>query len=120
MFAPDHTQSASEMMRVCRPGGRIGLASWTPQGFLGGLFKVVARYVPPAPGLQSPLLRGTDAHVRELFAGTARIEHTRRYFAFRYRSPEHWVEVFRAFYGPVHTRRSRHSMPTSRLHSTQI
>jgi ubiquinone/menaquinone biosynthesis C-methylase UbiE len=102
MFAPDHTQSASEMMRVCRPGGRIGLASWTPQGFLGDLFKVVAKYVPPAPNVRSPLLWGTDAHIRELFAGAAAIAHTTRHFAFRYRSPQHWVEVFRAFYGPVH------------------
>jgi ubiquinone/menaquinone biosynthesis C-methylase UbiE len=102
MFAPDHTQSAAEMMRVCRPGGRIGLASWTPQGFLGQLFRVVAKYVPPPPGIQSPLLWGTDAHVRELFTGAAAIEQTERHFAFRYRSPEHWVEVFRTFYGPVH------------------
>src|SRR6185436_11854879 len=102
MFAPDHPQAASELMRVCRPGGRIGLASWTPTGFLGQLFRVVARYVPPAPGVQSPLLWGTDAHIQDLFAGTAAIEHTVRHFAFRYRSPEHWIEVFRAFYGPVH------------------
>jgi ubiquinone/menaquinone biosynthesis C-methylase UbiE len=102
MFAPDHHQAASEMMRVCRKGGRIGLASWTPSGFLGQLFRVVAAYVPPTPGVRSPLLWGTEAHIQHLFQGTARIVHTPRHFAFRYRSPEHWVEVFRTYYGPVH------------------
>ena len=102
MFAPDHHQAASEMMRVCRKGGRIGLASWTPSGFLGQLFRVVATYVPPIPGVRSPLLWGTDAHIQDLFQGAARIVQTTRHFAFRYRSPEHWVEVFRTYYGPVH------------------
>jgi hypothetical protein len=101
MFAPDHEQSARELVRVCRPGGRIGLASWTPQGFLGQMFRVLARHVPPIPGVPSPLLWGTDAHLRELFAG-AEIDHTVRQFAFRYRSPQHFVDVFRTFYGPVH------------------
>jgi ubiquinone/menaquinone biosynthesis C-methylase UbiE len=102
MFAPEHTQSASELMRVCKPGGRIGLASWTPEGFLGDLFRLVARHVPPIPGVSSPLLWGTDAHIRDLFSDAAAIKHTVRYFAFRYRSAEHWVDVFRTFYGPVH------------------
>jgi ubiquinone/menaquinone biosynthesis C-methylase UbiE len=102
MFAPDHRQAARELMRVCRPGGRIGLASWTPTGFLGQLFRVVAAHVPPVPGVHSPLLWGTDAHIQDLFQGAATIAHTARHFAFRYRSPEHWVEVFRAYYGPVH------------------
>src|SRR4051812_18905843 len=102
MFAPDHTQAASEMMRVCRPGGRIGLASWTPEGFLGGLFRTVARHVPPPPGVRSPLLWGTRSHIAELFTGATTIEHTVRHFAFRYRSAEHFVDLFRTFYGPVH------------------
>src|SRR5580765_4455100 len=102
MFAPEHAQAARELMRVCRPGGRIGLASWTPQGFLGQLFQVVAKYVPPVPGVRSPLLWGTETHIQDLFSGSASIEHTVREFAFRYRSPEHWVDVFRSFYGPVH------------------
>jgi SAM-dependent methyltransferase len=101
MFAPDHEQTARELVRVCRRGGRIGLASWTPQGFLGQMFRVLARHVPPIPGVRSPLLWGTDAHLRELFAGTE-IDHTVRHFAFRYRSPQHFVDVFRTFYGPVH------------------
>ena len=102
MFAPDHVQSASELRRVCRRGGRIGLACWTPEGFLGKLFRVVAKYVPPVPGVQSPLLWGTEAHIRELFPGVATIDYRVRDFAFRYRSAQHWVDVFRAFYGPVH------------------
>jgi len=103
MFAPDHERAAAEMTRVCRPGGRIGLASWTPAGFVGQLLRLVARYAPPPPGVQSPLLWGTDAHLRELFPGAARIAHTSRVFSFRYRSPEHWVDVFRRFYGPTYT-----------------
>ena len=102
MFAPDHERAAAEMTRVCRPGGRIAMANWTPGGFVGQLFRTVGRHVPPPPGVQSPLQWGTEAHVRELFPSASRIEHTPRQFAFRYRSPEHWVQVFRDFYGPTH------------------
>jgi ubiquinone/menaquinone biosynthesis C-methylase UbiE len=102
MFAPNHDQTASELLRVVRPSGRIGLASWTPQGFLGSLFKVIGRHVPPPQGVQSPLLWGTEAHLRDLFKNATRIEHRIRSFAFRYRSPEHFVEVFRTYYGPTH------------------
>jgi ubiquinone/menaquinone biosynthesis C-methylase UbiE len=103
MFAPNHARAAAEMARVCRPGGRIGVASWTPPGFVGQLLRLVGRYMPPPAGVPSPLLWGTDAHVRELFPGVTKIEHTTRLFAFRYRSPEHWVDVFRRFYGPTYT-----------------
>ncbi len=102
MFAPDHEQSARELMRVCRPGGRIGLASWTPAGFIGDLFRLTAAHVPPMPGVRSPLLWGSDVHLQQLFAGALRIEHTPRHFAFRYKSPEHFVDVFRAYYGPTY------------------
>ena len=101
MFAPDHDRSASEMYRVCRPGGRIGLASWTPQGFLGDLFRTVAAHVPPVPGVKSPLIWGTADHLRQLFGDVRIFEHTTRTFAFRYQSAEHFVHVFRTFYGPV-------------------
>jgi len=102
MFAPNHGRAASELWRVVRPGGRIGLASWTPQGFLGKLFRTIAAHVPPPAGVPSPLLWGSESHLGDLFMDAEHIEHRVRNFAFRYRSPEHWVDVFRAYYGPVH------------------
>jgi len=102
MFAPDHARTASEMMRVLRPGGRIGLANWTPGGFIGRLFKVIGAHVPPPAGLQSPALWGTKAHLAALFPEAADIACTSRFFNFRYRSAAHWVQVFRDYYGPTH------------------
>ncbi|MBU1192680.1 MAG: methyltransferase domain-containing protein [Gammaproteobacteria bacterium] len=103
MFTPDHGKSARELLRVVRSGGRIGLANWTPEGFLGDLFRVIAAYAPPPPGIPSPMLWGTEPHIVELFGGAAAdIRCERRYFNFRYRSPAHWIEVFRSFYGPTH------------------
>jgi ubiquinone/menaquinone biosynthesis C-methylase UbiE len=103
MFTPDHARTASEMMRVLRSGGRIGLANWTPDGFIGRLFKVIGAHVPPPAGLKSPALWGTQPHVAELFgAHAAQIRCERRIFNFRYRSAAHWVQVFRDFYGPTH------------------
>lgn len=101
MFAPDHAQSSTEMLRVCRRGGRIGLASWTPEGFIGQMLRVVATHVPPPAGVQSPLLWGTREHLQRLFADAASMEHSVRDFAFRYESAEHFVDVFRTFYGPT-------------------
>ncbi len=103
MFTPDHTRPASEMARVTRSGGRIGLANWTPEGFIGQLFRVLGGYIAPPAGLKSPALWGTETHITELFGPSASsIRATRRIFNFRYRSPEHWVQVFRDFYGPTH------------------
>jgi ubiquinone/menaquinone biosynthesis C-methylase UbiE len=103
MFCPQQDRCARELVRVVRPGGRIGLASWTPQGFLGQLFAVMGRHVPPTPGVESPLLWGSEARITELFSAHAAAIHcVLRQFTFRYRSPAHWIEVFRAYYGPTH------------------
>jgi ubiquinone/menaquinone biosynthesis C-methylase UbiE len=102
MFTPDPRRSASELLRVCRSGGRIGLANWTPEGFIGQVFKTIGQHLPPAPGIESPALWGTRARIDELF-GTqaAHIAIESRHYTFRYRSPDHWLEVFRTWYGPV-------------------
>ncbi|CAN5557594.1 class I SAM-dependent methyltransferase [soil metagenome] len=101
MFTPNQAQAAAEMLRVCRPGGKIGLANWTPDSFVGQLFKTIGKYVPPAPGVRSPALWGTTARLDTLFGGRATVTATSRHFTFRYRSPEHMVGTFRDFYGPV-------------------
>jgi ubiquinone/menaquinone biosynthesis C-methylase UbiE len=103
MFAPDHARTASEMLRVTRAGGRIGLANWTPEGFIGQLFKVIGAHVPPPAGLRSPALWGTEPHLVELFGPQAAdIRSVRKNFNFRYRSPAHWLQIFRDYYGPTH------------------
>ena len=103
MFAPNHVRTASELVRVCRHGGRIGLANWTPRGFIGRLFGVVGRHVPPPPALTPPSRWGMEEHLDHLFhPSTSAIHTTRRDFVFRYRSAEHWIDVFRRWYGPVH------------------
>ncbi len=103
MFAPDHARAAAELARVCRPGGRIGLANWTPESMVGRMFKVLGRHVPPPAGVQSPALWGVKEHVSQLFgASAAAIAVTPRVFNFRYRSAAHFIEVFRTWYGPVH------------------
>ncbi len=101
MFTPNQQQAASELVRVCRPGGKIGLANWTPEGFVGQLFKTIGKYSPPAPGVKSPALWGTKAHLDALFAGKGTIAAASRDFVVRYKSPAHWLEIFRTYYGPV-------------------
>ena len=102
MFTPNQEKAASELARVCKPGGRIGLANWTPESFIGQVFKTIGKYIPPAPGVKSPALWGTQARLEELFGSTAqKIRTTSREFSFRYRSPAHWIEVFRTYYGPM-------------------
>jgi len=102
MFAPDQVKAAAEMARVCKPGGRIGLANWTPSSFIGELFRLLGRYLPPPAGVRSPALWGTEGRLRELFGirlDSIKIEC--KDFVFRYRSAAHWLEVFRTFYGPM-------------------
>ncbi|HMQ30058.1 MAG TPA: class I SAM-dependent methyltransferase [Chloroflexaceae bacterium] len=102
MFTPDQERAAAELLRVCRPGGAIGLASWTPESFIGHVFRTIGKYIPPAPGVVSPALWGTEQRLRQLFGdGIADMAATRRMFVFRYRSAEHFLEVFRTYYGPV-------------------
>ncbi len=114
MFAPDHHRTAAELARVCRAGGRIALASWTPDGFIGETFRVFSRYLPPAPGLQPPVRWGDQAHLEALFEQTAAsVTSHRRTAVFRFRSAEENVDFFRTYYGPTlrafesldHTRR---------------
>lgn len=103
MFAPDHVRSASEMMRVVRAGGRIAMANWTPEGFIGQLFKTIGKHLPPPAGLKSPALWGSEQYLSELFGEkTAHIHAERKIFNFRYASAAHWLQVFRDYYGPVH------------------
>lgn len=102
MFAPDQPQAAGELVRVTRAGGRIALASWTPDGFIGHLFRTVAGHVPPPAGVASPMLWGTEAHLRELFGDAiSSLEVTRRTFTWRFASAEQLVDFFRTWYGPT-------------------
>jgi ubiquinone/menaquinone biosynthesis C-methylase UbiE len=101
MFAPNQEQAAAELVRVIRKGGRIGLANWTPDGFIGRLFKTLGKHVAPPAGVQSPALWGTTARLGELFPGQ-KVSATSQAFYFRYRSPAHWLEIFKSYYGPIH------------------
>jgi ubiquinone/menaquinone biosynthesis C-methylase UbiE len=100
MFTPDQETAARELSRVVRPGGRIGLASWTPDGFIGQLFKLIGTHVPPPAGVRSPALWGSKARLIELFPDH-HVMVSRQHFNFRYESPEHWLSVFRSYYGPL-------------------
>ena len=103
MFAPDHQRAASELLRVCKPGGTIALASWCPDSFIGELFRTTAKHVPQPAGLQPPGLWGTEDRVRSLFGdGVSEVRARRRTYNFRYRSPRHFVDTFRTYYGPTH------------------
>jgi SAM-dependent methyltransferase len=101
MFAPNHEQAAREIARVVRKGGKVGLANWTPTGFIGQLLKTVGQFMPPPPpGMQSPVLWGAEDHLRKLFPG-AELDIAERDFVFRFASTEDWIDHFRAYYGPT-------------------
>jgi len=101
MFTPHQERAARELMRVCKPGGKIGLANWTPDGFIGQLFKTLGKYVPPAAGVKSPALWGTKAYLETLFGAGGSVATAGQHFAFRYKSREHMLDIFRSYYGPV-------------------
>jgi ubiquinone/menaquinone biosynthesis C-methylase UbiE len=102
MFTPNQEQAAAELMRVCRPGGKIGLANWTPESFIGQLFKTIGKHLPPPAGLKSPALWGTRDRLNDLFGPDAvSIDATRRTYVWRYKSPRHWLDLWRAVYGPL-------------------
>jgi ubiquinone/menaquinone biosynthesis C-methylase UbiE len=102
MFTPNQERAAAELARVCKPGGKIGLANWTPESFVGQIFKTIGKYLPPPAGARSPALWGTEARIKEMFgASSSAIRAERRHFTFRYRSPEHLLEIFKNYYGPV-------------------
>jgi ubiquinone/menaquinone biosynthesis C-methylase UbiE len=100
MFTPDQANAAAELTRTVRKGGRVGLANWTPDGFIGQLFKTLGKHVPPPAGVRSPALWGTVPRLVELFSGHD-VTATKQTFHFRYKSPGHWLEIFRTYYGPV-------------------
>ena len=100
MFTPDQDRAA-ELLRVCRSGGKIGLANWTPEGFIGQVFKTIGKHLPPPAGAKSPALWGTRARLAELFEATATVASPTRHYVFRYRSAEHWLEVFKSYCGPM-------------------
>jgi ubiquinone/menaquinone biosynthesis C-methylase UbiE len=102
MFTADQDKAAIELLRVCKPGGKVGLANWTPEGFIGRLFKTLGTHLPPPAGVKSPALWGTRARLNEMFGAQAsEINAEPRTFVFRYRSPQHWLDVFKTFYGPM-------------------
>ena len=102
MFTANHDKAAVELLRVCKPKGRIGMANWTPDGFIGQVFKTLGKHLPPPSGAKSPALWGTRARLDEMFGrGAASIDAQPKIFNFRYRSAAHFMDVFKTYYGPM-------------------
>lgn len=102
MFTPNQSQAASELIRVCKTGGKIGMANWTPEGFIGELFKIIGQYIAPPTGVSSPSAWGTTTFLAGNFGPhTAQIKSESRHFIFRYQSPQHWLDLFATYYGPL-------------------
>jgi ubiquinone/menaquinone biosynthesis C-methylase UbiE len=101
MFAPNHEKAANELVRVCRPGGKIGMANWTPTGFVGAFFRMLTQMVPPPEGLRPPPLWETTDHLRELFGDRVTLQVQKQHLVYRFRSPAHWIEVFSTTFGPL-------------------
>ena len=102
MFTPDQDKAASELLRVCKKGGKIGMANWTPEGFIGQLFKTIGGHIPPLAGVKPPSQWGTKARLDQMFANGGSVAISPRIFTFRYKSAAHWLDIFRTWYGPVH------------------
>ena len=103
MFTPNQANAVGELLRVCRPGGMIGMANWTPEGFIGQVFKTLGKHIAPPAGVSSPALWGTKPWIEQQFGPKARrIVFESKAFLFRYRSSDHFMDVFRTYYGPVH------------------
>ena len=102
MFAPDQQRTADELLRVCRPGGRVAMANWTPEGFVGQMFKTISGHAQPPPGVDPPILWGTEDHLRKLFGDRiSELRTERRLVTQRFRSADHWIEIFRTWFGPM-------------------
>jgi ubiquinone/menaquinone biosynthesis C-methylase UbiE len=102
MFTPNQSRAASELIRVCKPGGKIGMANWTPDGFIGQLFKTIGQYITPPPGVNSPAAWGTKTFLQQHFGShTTQLQSESRHFTFRYQSPQHWLDMFSTYYGPL-------------------
>ncbi|MDX2051792.1 MAG: class I SAM-dependent methyltransferase [Polyangiaceae bacterium] len=102
MFAPNQERTAAELRRVVKKGGTIAFANWTPEGFIGGLLRTVGKYTPPPAGVQSPLGWGTEARLAQLFPNVSAVRSGRKNFVFRYLSADHFIDIFRTYYGPTH------------------